>query len=319
MDSTLTTSTNFINFPKSKINPNFTKTLQKPYKKIQFCTKFSCNCTPNPSKKVINQYPVEKTLKFAAKTAVLTVAAALMGMKLGGMPVKAETIQPSLEEIVKDNEVENSPLSKIIQSDAEFVENLRALLHRKLENGEDEEGLKILEKLTEAQPKQIEWKFMSARLLSEMGRIREARDVFEDILEANPLCFEALFENALLMDRSGEKEMAMSRLERALSVAVDEDKAKEARDVRFIMAQLMFLQRNVDEALGFYDELCKEDPNDFRPYFCKGMIYSLMDRNVEAKEQFAKYKELSPRKFEVEGYLRSPLSRMKLFQSGSGN
>lgn len=43
------------------------------------------------------------------------------------------------------------------------------------------------------------------------------------------------------------------------------------------------------------------------------MIYSLLDRNAEAKEEFAKYRQLSPKKFEVEGYLRTPLSRMKLF------
>ena len=85
--------------------------------------------------------------------------------------------------------------------------------------------------------------------------------------------------------------------------------------MRLIMAQMQFLQKNVEEALKSYQELAKEDPNDFRPYFCQGMIYSLLDRNVEAREQFAKYRQLSPKKFDVEGYLRTPLSRMKLFGS----
>ena len=43
------------------------------------------------------------------------------------------------------------------------------------------------------------------------------------------------------------------------------------------------------------------------------MIYSLLDSNDKVKEQFAKYKKLSPKKFEVDGYLRIPLSSMKLF------
>lgn len=81
------------------------------------------------------------------------------------------------------------------------------------------------------------------------------------------------------------------------------------------MAQILFLQKNVDEALEVYNELSKEDPKDFRPYFCRGMIYSLLDRNEEAKEQFGKYRELSPKKFEVDGYLRTPLSRIKLFST----
>nr|TKR83594.1 uncharacterized protein D5086_0000263650 [Populus alba] len=82
---------------------------------------------------------------------------------------------------------------------------------------------------------------------------------------------------------------------------------------------IQFLQKNVEEALKSYQELSKEDPKDFRPYFCRGMIYSLLDRNEEAKEQFAKYRELSPKKFELEGYLKTSLSRMKLFGSNEKN
>ncbi|KAJ6689465.1 hypothetical protein OIU85_005831 [Salix viminalis] len=108
-----------------------------------------------------------------------------------------------------------------------------------------------------------------------MGRAQDARNVFEEILVANPLSFEALFENALLMDRLGEGEAVIRRYS--------------------------FCKKNVEEALKSYQELSKEDPKDFRPYVCRGMIYSLLDRNEEAKQQFAKYRELSPKKFEVEG------------------
>ncbi|KAI8552031.1 hypothetical protein RHMOL_Rhmol06G0232900 [Rhododendron molle] len=41
--------------------------------------------------------------------------------------------------------------------------------------------------------------------------------------------------------------------------------------------------------------------------------------NEEAREEFAKYWELSPKKVEVEGYLRSPLSRMKVFGANEEN
>lgn len=187
------------------------------------------------------------------------------------------------------------------------------MLQQKLELREDEEALKILKQLVEAQPEVTDWKFLMARLFNEIGDAENARNVYEEILAANPLMFEALFENALLMDRNGQGEAVIKRLEEALRVAEEKNKAKEARDVRLIMAQIQFLQKNVDEALGIYQELTKEDPRDFRPYFCRGMIYSLLDKNDEAKEQFAKYRELSPKKFEVDGYLRTPLSRMKVF------
>ncbi|KAL2892259.1 protein SLOW GREEN 1 chloroplastic [Bienertia sinuspersici] len=252
-----------------------------------------------------------------------------MASKFNELPAKAEPLTPTVEEsTVEEEKVQNlnenesgseakSPLSHLMESNSEFVDNLWKLLQKKLEIGEDEEALKILGKLVEAQPSEMEWKYLRARLLSEMGKIQEAREAFEEILALNPLSFEALFENALIMDRGGERDAVIERLERALNIAMDESKAKEARDVRLIIAQIQFLQKKVDEALKSYEELIKEDPHDFRPYFCKGMIYSLLDRNSEAREQFAKYRELSPKKYEVEGYLRTPLSRMKLFGTDS--
>lgn len=220
----------------------------------------------------------------------------------------------SNEDIQQEEEKsESSPLTQLLETSSEAIDALKKLLQEKLDAGEDEESLSILRKLSSAQPDNFEWNFLIARVLNEMGKVEEARDAFEEILSKNPLSFEALFENALLMDRSGEREAVMRRLGEALKVAETEQKVKEARDVKLIMAQMQFLHKNVEEALRSYEELAQEDPSDFRPYFCKGMIYSLMDKNMEAREQFAKYRELSPKKFEVEGYLRTPLSRMKLF------
>ncbi|XP_010465942.1 PREDICTED: protein SLOW GREEN 1, chloroplastic-like [Camelina sativa] len=265
-------------------------------------------------------YCFREKLKSFAKSAILVGAAVSMTGKFATLPVKAETpvitTEETYEEVKEEKLSESSPLSELLDSTPEAVEKLRSLLQQKLEKGEDEEALKLLEKLVTAQPDETEWKFLMARLLGEMGRVENARQVFEEILQRKPLSLEALFENALLMDRSGEGNAVLQRLEDALSVAEAEYLVKEARDVRLIIAQIHFLQKNVDEALKSYEQLTKEDPKDFRPYFCRGMIYSLLDKNVEAKEQFAKYRELSPKKFEVEGYLRTPLSKMKLFGGG---
>ncbi|KNA07947.1 hypothetical protein SOVF_167190 [Spinacia oleracea] len=337
MDSAIAISSSFLRLPKSNCNHLLPSTLfslssttpLKPSSKLSITASFSSNPNINPSNGYNKETPFSRTLSTAAKTVVLTVAATLMASKFKEMPAKAELSAPTVEEsTVEEEKVDNlneiesgseakSPLSHLLESNSEFVDNLWSLLQKKLEIGEDEEALNILGKLVEAQPFEMEWKFLRARLLSEMAKTQEAREAFEDILALNPLSFEALFENALLMDRSGESDNVIARLEQALSIAMDENKAKEARDVRLIIAQIQFLHKNVDEALKNYEELIKEDPKDFRPYFCKGMIYSLLDRNTEAREQFAKYRELSPKKYEVEGYLRSPLSRMKLFGTDS--
>ncbi|KAK4380545.1 hypothetical protein RND71_002407 [Anisodus tanguticus] len=253
-----------------------------------------------------NSNPLISIIKSAGIAVVFTA------VTLGKFPISTPLAR-AVEQQQQVVEEDNSPLTQFLESNDEATKTLKNLLQEKLEAGEDEESLKILTKLSSTQPENTEWKFLTARLLNEMGKVLEAREIFEDILSKTPLSFEALFENALLMDRCGEGVKVIQRLEEALRIAEEENKVKEGRDVRFIMAQVQFLQKNVEEALRSYDELEKEDPKDFRPYFCKGMIYSLLDRNKEAREQFVKYRELSPKKFEVEGYLRTALSRMKLF------
>uniref|UniRef100_A0A6M2EEH8 Uncharacterized protein n=1 Tax=Populus davidiana TaxID=266767 RepID=A0A6M2EEH8_9ROSI len=304
------------------------------------------NSTSTPSLKIpkaaaassnhASKSPLTQKLKTLTKTAILIGFAASIAGKFPVLPAKAETPaalteqNPALEEEEEEElDIEkhknqnqsdpSTPLQALIESNAEAIESLKSLLQQKLENGQDEEALKIIKLFVSAQPEVTEWKFLMARLLNETGRAQDARNVFEEILVANPLSFEALFENALLMDRCGEGEAVIRRLQEATDIAEEENKVKEARDVRLIMAQIQFLQKNVEEALKSYQELSKEDPKDFRPYFCRGMIYSLLDRNEEAKDQFAKYRELSPEKFEVEWYLRTSLSRMKLFGSNEKN
>ncbi|KAI4313377.1 hypothetical protein L6164_026364 [Bauhinia variegata] len=265
--------------------------------------------------------PIFQKLKSLAGAAILVGTTALMTGRFSQLPARAESPVAVTEQEADKGQVfeeekgndRSSPLSDFLETNSQAVDALKSLLQQKLENGEDEEALKIVKSLASAQPAETEWKFLMARLMNEMGFFENARKVYEEILASNPLSFEALFENALLMDRSGEGGAVIKRLEEALAIAEEEHKAKEARDVKLIMAQIQFLQKNVEEALNMYQQLTNEDPKDFRPYFCRGMIYSLLDKNDEAKEQFDKYKELSPRKFEVEGYLRTPLSKMKLF------
>lgn len=248
-----------------------------------------------------NPNPVAKPLRAAAAGCLLL--SALLSRKLYAPP-------PAIADPVQQLDVDPESISNPIELSSETINSLRTLLYQKLNDGEDSAALVLLDRLLLLQPTEPEWKFLAARLRNEMGDPESSRRIYEEILAADPLSFEALFENAVLMDRCGEHAAALQRLESALEAA---DSEKSARDVKLIMAQVKFLQKDVEEALEIYEELAREDPKDYRPWFCQGVIYSLTERNKEAREKFAKYKELVPKKFEVDAYLQSPLSRTKLF------
>nr|QQP23411.1 protein prenylyltransferase superfamily protein [Sedum alfredii] len=277
---------------------------------------------------------ISRIVKKTAGVVVLTAVTTAMIGRFGQLPAMAKTPTTSVKTVGEENPVESqsaevvgdkkdevlssaagdvTQLAELLQENKEAVEVLKALLHNKLLNGEDELALKILNQLVEAQPKEAEWRYLRARMLNEMDLTEEARKAFEEILKSDPLNYEALFENALLMMRCGESAGVIRRLEEALRIANKKGKRKEARDVRLIIAQMKFLQNDVDEALNCYDELIREDPNDFRTHFTKGMIYTMINRIDDAKEEFTKYKKLSPKKSELQNFLKTPLSRMLVY------
>lgn len=141
-----------------------------------------------------------------------------------------------------------------------------------------------------------------------MGSVQEAQNVYEEILEKDPLCIEALSKNALLLNEvedDREIEVMMKRLNKALKIAEDENKGPEVREVKLIIAELEFMLDNNEEALRRFEELSLGDPNDYRPYFSKGVIYSSLGKIDEARVQFTKFLELSGQKFDVERFLKN--------------
>ncbi|MFS7983361.1 putative tetratricopeptide-like helical domain superfamily [Helianthus anomalus] len=272
-------------------NPSNINPLLKPFKQPTIKT---TTTVVSAATKHNNNNPITQTLKLTARTIVFAAAAAAVISKFQQCPAIAEPLTQTATTTISESESE-SEISEFLESNSEAIDAMKTLLEKKLETGEDQESLKILKKLVLAQPENGDWKFLMERLLNEMGENETGREDLEQILTRKD--FEALFENAVLMDKCGEGEAVIKRLEKE----VEEKNEKEARDARLIIAQVEFLKKNVDEALKRYDELVSEDPDDFRPYFCKGMIYSLIDKSDEAKVEFAKYRELSPKKFEVEG------------------
>ncbi|KAK9117947.1 hypothetical protein Scep_016040 [Stephania cephalantha] len=260
-----------------------------------------------------------RRIQGAGKVLILTAATALTVGKLSQFPARAEAPvalvdEEKSEKRDKSEEAEETLLSEFLNSKRETVDELKGVVMRKLEDGEDEEALKILRGLVSALPAEVQWRVLMGRLLSEMGEKGEARKVFEEVLSRNPLCFEVLFLNSLLMDQIGEGQAALQQLHIALELAENSGNSViEKNNVRLIMAQIYYLQKNFDEALKCYQEVSREDPKDFRAYFYQGIIYHKLDRDEEANAQFAKCREASPEKFDIEVFLQSTLSRMKIY------
>ncbi|KAL3502190.1 hypothetical protein ACH5RR_036639 [Cinchona calisaya] len=286
--------------------------------------KASNNDSPNSS----TPNPFISTLKTTAFALIL--AAAVFG-KFFLLPTR--TIPPPPITVSQDNSISEGIVIRAFKSvfeslkkfttsgyeqklNPEAVWKLKILLRKKLKAGKNKECLEIVQKLSSSQPENTDWKFLAARLLNEMGNTQEAIELLSPgFMEEKDLpSVLTMIELSLLVDLSEFEEQMKwlaDNIREALEGDVKEMPEKEAVTfIRLFYAQLQFLLNNVNEALRIYEELAREDPSDFRPYFCKGVLYTLLDRKKDARGQFAKFRQLSPKKIEVEWYLRTPIRKM---------
>ncbi|KAJ4811719.1 Tetratricopeptide repeat (TPR)-like superfamily protein [Rhynchospora pubera] len=271
--------------------------------------------------------PLLRSLRTTLSSAVLltAVSAALLSGKARAdpsvpPPSTVQTIAPSSETADSTGESSSSTestLSQMLESNEQISDAIRQIIYTKLESAaDDQETLSLLRKVISSRPSEVEWKLLAVKLLSDNREYREARKILEEVLSKEPLSLEALHEFAVVMHMAKEDSVVYEKLEEAMEIAKGENKEREVREIRFIKAQMLILQRKLEDALKSFEELRDEDPEDYRPYFAQGVVYSLMDKDNEAKEVFRKLKEISGGNFEVETFLQNGMSSIMLFGTG---
>jgi tetratricopeptide (TPR) repeat protein len=100
--------------------------------------------------------------------------------------------------------------------------------------------------------------------------------------------FEELITETAALVRSGGADLARELLS---SAAVDESCA------RLLAAQNLFVDGKVEEAVAAFEELARQDPSDYRPLFCQGVLYSALGRTEESASALARCREVAGDKF----------------------
>lgn len=87
----------------------------------------------------------------------------------------------------------------------------------------------------------------------------------------------------------------VERVEGVMQRCKKENKMKELRDLKLLVAQVWIIEGKYEEALKMYQEMVNEEPRDFRPYLCQGIVYTLMRKMDEADKNFKQYRKLVPK------------------------
>lgn len=222
------------------------------------------------------------------------------------LPAQKSSVSQNMEEErdIRNERVEDEDMFlKILEKNPRDVEALKVVMYGKIRKGKTKEAVEYVERLIDVQPGEVEWRLLQALSYEMMGELSKAKRLFKEILEKRPLLLRALHGLALVMHKKNEGSALFDMLYKALEVARHEKRVTEERSIRILIAQMHVVQGNLEEGLKKFQDLVNDNPRDFRPYLCQGIIYSLQDKKKEAEEQFKVYRSLVPEEFPQRGFL----------------
>jgi hypothetical protein len=110
----------------------------------------------------------------------------------------------------------------------------------------------------------------------------------EDPIQDDSHPFEKLIVETAALSRLGGADAARARLSSA---------GGGEHYARLLAAQALFVDGKADEAIAAFQELAREDPGDYRPLFCQGVLYSVLGRAAESESMLERCQVIAGYKF----------------------
>ncbi|KAF2553688.1 hypothetical protein F2Q68_00038076 [Brassica cretica] len=236
---------------------------------------------------------------LARKAAIFLVGSfVFLGFCSSKLALALPTATASSQSELEDEEM----FEKVLESEPENTEAMKAVLYKKMRRGKPEDAVKYVEKLIKLEPREVEWKLLEALCYETMGQLSKAKRLFKYILRDNPLLIRALHGLAMVMHKSHDSSV-FDMLNEAMEVARQGNRVTEERNIQVLIGQMHIVKGQFEEALKIFQQMVNDNPRDFRPYLCQGIVYSLMDKKEEADQQFEIYWSLVPEEFPQKGFL----------------
>ncbi|OIW11223.1 hypothetical protein TanjilG_28314 [Lupinus angustifolius] len=234
------------------------------------------------------------------------------------MPVVAAPLPPlstvASEQNIDAAEESERVLESRLSENPNDIEALRNLVQLKIRARKANEAIEVIERLIELEPEEFEWPLLKANMHVYNDDYELARNMFEEILNRDPLRIEAYHGLVMAISESNQPlDGLLDRVEEAAENCKKEKKFSEVRDFKLLIAQIKVLEGDFPEALNNYQDLVKEEPRDFRPYLCQGIIYTLLKKKDEAEKQFQKFQKLVPKNHPIREYFDDSMFSTKFF------
>ncbi|XP_057438413.1 protein SLOW GREEN 1, chloroplastic-like [Lotus japonicus] len=253
-------------------------------------------------------------------TCIVIAATAFFFMRFHHNPVIAApltpptTIQSETTTTAADEEEAERAIEDRLTTNPNDTEALRALMELKIRARKIDEAISVIDRLIELEPEEHEWPLLKANMHIYNDDHDSATRIFEDILKKDPYRVEAFHGLVMATSESNEQlKGLLKRVEEATESCRKQKRDNDVRDFRLLSAQIKVMEGDFSAALKAYQELVKEEPRDFRPYLCQGIIYTLLRKKDEAEKQFDKFRRLVPKNHPYKEYFEDNMFATKFF------
>ncbi|KAL8204889.1 hypothetical protein R6Q57_010512 [Mikania cordata] len=302
-------SSSFINFPKSSSFSSFTSSHHPNYQTPKHqITKFT-NPTPQSVLKTTFITGVTVAAVFLSRFTVKPTVA---------VPIPSPPPSATVESAESDSELqsEEKTLEEHLSSHPEDIMALKTLMEVKIKIGKVHEAIGILNQLIDLEPEDSEWQLLKYHLHSFSGDHESAKLGFQEIIAKDPLRVEA-YHGLVMAASAKESPTELNSVENqvleGIEICKKQKKKDEIRDFKLLLAQIRVIQSDYNNAIKIYQELSIEEPRDFRPYLCQGIIYTLLGKNDDAEKNFEKYRRLVPKGHPYTRYFDDNMIATKVF------
>ncbi|TVT99206.1 hypothetical protein EJB05_55448 [Eragrostis curvula] len=289
------------------------------------CSRIPCSPSGKPSTTATG---VLSSVASASATFLFLLAASLLSLSGVRPPPALACAPPTTQEIEgqEDEQQESEECKKsegveveeevklysdILNRDPGDVDALKCALYAKMKSADWGGALEYVRGLREAEPDEVEWKLTEAQLHELKGDLAEAEQLFRDVLAEDPLHVRALHGLALCLHKKHEGPAVYEMLENALQLAISEERVPEERNIKLLIAQMHVVEGKLDAASEKLHSLISEDPRDFRPHLCQGIVYALSDKKEEANVHFDTYRSLVPDEFPDKSFINDIITAAK--------
>uniref|UniRef100_A0A1J3FRA9 Protein SLOW GREEN 1, chloroplastic n=2 Tax=Noccaea caerulescens TaxID=107243 RepID=A0A1J3FRA9_NOCCA len=305
-------------FPKHPTFPPL-RALIRPNSSVKCASIKASSSSKSQNSRII---PLQQSTPFRlikSTCITLTTAAALLlvNLQLKSQAIAAPVAPPPSVESSNEHvslEEEEKALEAHLATHGPDVDTLRSLMEVKIKSRKLLEAVQVIDRLIKLEPEEPEWPVLKANIFTYSGDLDSAKTGFEEILAKDPLRVEAY--HGLLMaysDAGLELKEVEKRIKEAMLMCEKENNQNDLRDLKLLVAQIRVIEGKHSEALKLYQELVKEEPRDFRPYLCRGIIYTLMKKKDKAEEEFDKFRKLVPENHPYREFFMDNMLATKLF------